>query len=143
MSFATQLAEHFVARQSILERYIDVCPIPCFIVNKEGETIFINEAYQQAFDARLDQVNEGQWERLVHPEDLETYKALWVNLLRRDRTAATITIRTIVGNEPITSVFRITHVPGNGFIGYILFQCSSSDNCPVRHVIENYLSKLP
>ena len=139
-SFAEQLAEHLIARQAILERYIDLCPIPCFILNKDGETIFINEAYQQAYNVRLDQVDKRQWEQLVAPEDREKYVAEFDRFIGQRRSSFFTSIRTLTQGVPVDSIVRVSHVPGNGYIGYILFQCSNNGQCPVRNVIDNYLS---
>ena len=138
--FSEQLAEHFIARQAILERYIDSAPIPCFILNKVGETIFINEAYQQAYNVRLDQVENRQWEQLLVPEDRESYVAGFNALVAEHKSHYYVTVRTLLQGKPVISVIRITHVPGDGYIGYILFQRSNSDECPVRKIVDDYLS---
>lgn len=141
MSFAEQLAEHFIARQSILERYIDLCPIPCFIVNKAGKTIFINEAYQQAYDMRFDQVENDGWQKLIHPDDLTDYLQDFKRLVDGDINHIYSEVRTLIRAAWHTSIIRITHVPGNGYIGYVFFQCSNNSGCPVRALIDDYLRK--
>ena len=139
MGFAEQLAEHFIARQNILERYIDLCPIPCFVLDKNGETIFVNEAYQNAFDVRLDQVVGGQWERLVYPGDLPAYMAERKRLLSAESKSLSHTLRCVAGNKIIPATVRLNHVPGNGHVGYILFHCATSEGCGARDFVSNYL----
>jgi PAS domain-containing protein len=133
MSFAEQLASHFNAQRNILERYIGLCPIPCFIVTRKGKRIFVNDAYQKAYDVRLDQVDENQWEDLVDRSYKDLYLKAWRDLLDGIKTECTLDIKTIVNGSSIPTLVKITHVPGNGFIGYILFQCNQAKEiCPFR-----------
>lgn len=135
VGFAEKLAEHFVARQNILERYIDVCPIPCFIVTKEGETIFVNEAYQHAFNVRLDQADKRQWEVLIDPADRPRYVAGFNALIAEHKPCYYAQIKMIVSSgTPVASDVRIVHVPGNGYIGYIIFLCNDHALCPLKCV---------
>lgn len=139
MSFAEKLAEHLIARQSILERYIDLCPIPCFIISRTGELIFVNEAYQQAFDMRLDQVTEGKWRERVHPDDLPGIDHGLTELMSGKSKILHSDIRYVINGEIVPAHLRITHVPGNGYVGYVLFHCASGDSCKTKYFIDRYL----
>jgi PAS domain S-box-containing protein len=53
----------------------DSAPIPIWVTDAEGLTLFVNQASCEHFCVRQEEVQEGRWRRLLHPEDAPGYLA--------------------------------------------------------------------
>jgi PAS domain S-box-containing protein len=51
----------------------DSCPMLMWITGPRGETQFVNKAYQEFCGTTWEDVREGKWHALVHPDDVAEY----------------------------------------------------------------------
>ncbi len=62
----------------------DSCPTMMWVTNAEGGNQFINQSFRDFCGVTLGQVSDGQWELLIHPDDVCRYKGAF-ELAVRDR----------------------------------------------------------
>jgi PAS domain S-box-containing protein len=60
----------------------DGCPSILWVTNAEGELQFINQAYRETFATTCEQVQEGRWQLLLHPDDAPEWVAAFHRAVR-------------------------------------------------------------
>ena len=60
----------------------DGCPTMLWVTNAEGGTQFINRTYREFFGTTCEQVDDGKWQLLIHPDDASEYVAAFQRAVR-------------------------------------------------------------
>ena len=134
---AVRMAEHFLARQRTLERYIELCPIPCYITDADGHVNFVNEAFRQLLCAGFDElIGTGFWD-FVHPDDKQQLKDSILHMQSGDAQKVFQRLRFVrPDTQLVTTLIMVAPVRGNGLVGYILPHCDL-DTCPAKNLIQS------
>lgn len=91
-SVALALANRFVQYESKIERIatqlrkykniIDLCPLPMFFADENGNCVYANQAMQRVTDASLEELQHEGWQEYVHPDDLGETISAWQSFVR-------------------------------------------------------------
>lgn len=61
----------------------DGCPTMLWVTDAAGSPKFINRAYCRFFDVALEEVERGEWQALLHPDDRDAYMQAFHGALRK------------------------------------------------------------
>jgi PAS domain S-box-containing protein len=61
----------------------DGCPTMMWVTDAQGETQFINRAYREFCGTTCERTEGGQWQSLVHPDDVAAYVRAFRDAVRR------------------------------------------------------------
>ena len=130
------MAEHFIARQRTLERYIELCPIPCYVTNEQG-VVYVNEAFRQLLSVGFDElIGAGFW-KFVHPDDIRSLKDSILHMQEGNTEKVFQRLRFIrADTQLVTTLIMVAPVRGNGLVGYILPHCDLA-SCPAKSLIQS------
>lgn len=136
-SLAYHLLEKFQADREKIERYSAVaerCPLPVFVIGSDGVSIlYINPAYRELTGRTLDELQDGKWPIVIHPDDREEVQRAW-KMFTETNTVQPHWHRYIHANGTITEAMTLVdRVEGNGYVGFIMPQCGD-ETCPVRRL---------
>lgn len=136
-SLAYHLLEKFQADREKIERYSAVaerCPLPVFVIGSDGVSIlYTNPAYMELTGRTIEELQDGNWPLVIHPDDREEVKLAW-KMFTETNTLQPHWHRYIHKNGTITEAMTLVdRVEGNGYVGFIMPQCGD-ETCPVRRL---------
>jgi PAS domain S-box-containing protein len=133
-TFAYKLLQKFESMRERVAHYvavIDECPIPAFITSRDGkELYYVNAAYRELFGKDEAQLQEDEWMKLIHPDDRAKAATVWQEYIKNpvNNVPMIHTLRYITRNGVLPASTKVTAIPGNGIVGYIVCAtgCSAS-----------------
>ena len=133
-SFAYKLLQKFEAMRDRVLHYvavIDQCPVPAFILSRDGKDMYyVNASFRDLFGKDETVLQDGRWLDLIHPDDRKEMKAIWEEYLKNPVNNVPVMhchrYQTLSGD--MRTVTKVTAIPENGIVGYIV----CANNCTVH-----------
>jgi PAS domain S-box-containing protein len=136
-SIAFHLLNKFQADREKMHRYMAVaerCPLPAFITGSDGISIvYINPAYRELTGRTLDELQDGKWPIVIHPEDRASAMEVWRVFIQTDKKISHWHRYQHRDGSSTLALTLVDRVDDNGFVGFILPQCGT-DDCPIRRL---------
>jgi PAS domain S-box-containing protein len=99
----------------------DSCPMPMWVTGPQGETQFINRAYQEFCGTTCEEVLDGKWQALVHPDDVPEYVQTFQRAVQEHQAFnAEARVRRADGEWRWIAVYAEPRFsPGGEFLGHV------------------------
>lgn len=125
---AFRLLQKFESLRERIEHYIAVvnlCPLPGFIMSKEGtDILYVNPAYKRLLGVTEEDLENLDWLQVIHPRDREMLQSIWQNYVATKQDGVTMTFKHRYVNYRTGINFHATtyttSVANNGIVGYII-----------------------
>lgn len=129
-NLAVQLAESFAEKNSKLAELrviVEACPLATFISNRDGECLYVNQAYQDLVGRPYRACLDMRWKSFIYPDDLSGAVAAWTNCVESS-VVYDYEYRIVrPGGEMIPVHVHAVPLPSGGFVGYI--NATNGTNC--------------
>ena len=134
---ALYLLDKFQADREKLEHYSSIaerCPLPAFVAGPDRESIlYLNPAYTALTGRTLDELQNGNWPLVIHPDDRDEVATIWKKFTESS-TVEPHWHRYVHKNGTIVEAMTLVEsVRESGYVGFILPQCGD-ETCPVRRL---------
>jgi two-component system cell cycle sensor histidine kinase/response regulator CckA len=99
----------------------DGCPSLIWVTGAEGKTRFLNRQYRRFFSSSPDQMDDVDWQSLIHPEDAPAYIGDFINAVRdRSPYQGSARVRHADGEWRWVTTFAEPRFSANGdFLGHV------------------------
>jgi PAS domain S-box-containing protein len=99
----------------------DSCPTMIWVTNAEGGSQFINRTYREYFGTTSEEVDEGKWQLLIHPDDAQEYvEAFHLAVNEQTPFRAEARVRRADGEWRLLGSYATPRLsPGGTYLGHI------------------------
>ncbi len=99
----------------------DGCPSMMWVTDAQGELQFINRTYREFCETTYEQLQQGKWQLLIHPEDAPKYLAAFQRAVREHKPfRAEARVRRSDGKwRWLASYAEPRLAPDGGYLGHV------------------------